>query len=405
MPITQLTPHVGDFPQIKAQDIMPATLKHNQRGWYVEYKCFNPLTMRSERVRENLNKLRRRMSPTEFQRFSRTYVCNINVRLAAGWSPFAAPTQTADSFKTIDQAFADYRSAKLGDYEKSTRTCYESLIRIFMAWLTSKSAGNCYISTITKPVALRFMDDRGKTLSNNGFNSDLKKYRSIFGWFQDRGYLTENPFADIKSKKKQEKKRIPISIEVQKKVSEWCLQNRPGMLLVLYLIYNSLIRPKEICGLQVKHVNLEDHYILIPAEIAKTDKTRCAPLPEDVCAFLRSWQLQQYPTNYYLIGADYTPSRKPAYIGKYKKDWEALRKQLNIPEEMQLYSWKDTGITDMFRTGIDALTIMNAAGHTDLSTTTKYCQLDRDSMISEVINKAPVVGTKNPHVDSWGLES
>lgn len=393
MPTLQQSSHV-EVPYIPAQSVMPAVLKYNQRGWYVEYKAHNPLTMRSERVRENLNKLRNRMTATEFKKFAHTYVCNINVRLATGWSPFVAPSQTADSFKTVQQAFDDYRRAKLQDYEKSTRVCYESLLRIMQEWLNRQSAGSCYISSITRVVALRFMDDRAKTLSNNGFNSDLKKYRSIFGWFKDRGYVPENPFADVKPKKKQEKKRVPISIEVQRLVADWCMQNRPGMLLVLYLIYNSLIRPKEITMLQVKHVRLEDHYILVPADVAKTDKTRCAPLPDDVCAFLRSWNLEQYPGNYYLVGSDYVPSQKPAYMGKYKKDWEQLRKILNIPEEMQLYSWKDTGITDMFRTGINSLAIMGAAGHSDLSTTSKYCQLDVDSMISEVREKAPEIGKK-----------
>lgn len=397
MPIAQNFSHVSDAQIIRAQDTMPATLKHNQRGWYVEYKCYNPLTMRSERVRENLNKLRGRLSAAEFQKVARTYVCNINVRLAAGWSPFVATTQSADSYKTVTTAMQDYAAAKLKDYEKSTRTCYESLIRIFLAWLSDQHAGSCMISTITHPIALRFMDHRARTLSNNGYNSDLKKYRSIFGWLHERGYLEANPFADIKPKKKQEKIRRPITPEIQRRVADWCLENRPGQLLVLYLIYNSLIRPKEIAMLRIADVCLQDHYIQISAAVAKTDTSRRAPLTDDVCQFLQSWHLEQYPQNYYLIGSDYTPSKKPAYIGKYKKDWEKLRHQLDIPTEMQLYSWKDTGITDLFRQGLDALTIMTAAGHHDLATTTKYCQLDSDSMIEKVRGSARRISkTKAP---------
>lgn len=371
--------------------VLPAVVKHNSRGWYVEYYAYSPLTCKTERVRENLNKLRKRMPAADFQRAARTYCANLNARLAGGWSPFVAPGVSAEAYKTVTQAMDDYRAHKFPDFEKSTRASYDSLINLLLRWLSDQHAAGAAISSITHQVALRYMDYRGATLSNNGYNTDLKKYRSIFGWLKERSYIAENPFTDIKPKKKQEKTRVPITPEIKRRVVDWCRQNNPGYLLMLHLIYNSLIRPKEIVGIQIKHVNLEDHYILIPADIAKTDQSRRAPLTADECRFLESWHLENYPQNYYLLGIDYVPSRKPTYNGKFKKDWEALRPVLDIPKEMQLYSWKDTGISDMFVAGIDALTIMRAADHKDLGTTTKYSRLGATQMIEAVREKAPSI--------------
>lgn len=51
---------------------------------------------------------------------------------------------------------------------------------------------------------------------------------------------------------------------------------------------------------------------------------------------------------------------------------------------MQLYSLKDSGITELLESGLDALTVMKAADHHDLTTTTKYASHRDNNMISKV---------------------
>ena len=100
---------------------------------------------------------------------------------------------------------------------------------------------------------------------------------------------------------------------------------------------------------------------------------------------------RNYPPSWYLLGSDYVPSEKKCYHGKYKKDFIALKQRLRLPPEIQLYSFKDTGISDMFSAGLDALTIMRAADHHDLSVTTRYaCRADTD-MIARVRSSAPAL--------------
>ena len=67
----------------------PAILKHNARGFYVEFFVCHPDSGMSTRFRRNLNILRARMSYGDFLRQAHTICSNINARLATGWTPFA----------------------------------------------------------------------------------------------------------------------------------------------------------------------------------------------------------------------------------------------------------------------------------------------------------------------------
>ena len=61
-----------------------------------------------------------------------------------------------------------------------------------------------------------------------------------------------------------------------------------------------------------------------------------------------------------------------------------IRKACELPNDMQLYSLKASGITELLESGLDPLTVMKAADHHDLTTTTKYASHRDNDMINKV---------------------
>lgn len=372
---------------------LPAVLKQNTRGWYIEYAVYNPASGQNERVRQNLNVLRKRLSLAEFRRQASMIVCDINTKLAGGWSPFT-PATNVMQYVTLREAFDDYLRIKGRDLRKSTLVSYQSVIDILLRYLDDMHAGNCHASALTHYLAVRFMDylasdtdincRKKKALSNNAWNTYLKKYLAICSWLLEREYIKVNPFAGIKTKPKEDKRRQLITATDRAKLLEYLQRHNPNYIMVLHLIYNSLIRPKEIETIRIQDINLQEHWVCIPAKYAKTHKERYAPLVEQECKLLESWHLERYPKHYYLIGSDYKPSPTPTYHGKFKKDFMAMRKHLHLGDGVQLYSFKDTGISDLFAAGLDALTVMRAADHHDLTVTTRYAQQANTDMINKV---------------------
>ncbi len=51
---------------------------------------------------------------------------------------------------------------------------------------------------------------------------------------------------------------------------------------------------------------------------------------------------------------------------------DELRENLSLPKEMQLYSLRDTGITDLLHAGIDQLTVQHHADHSSLDIQSIY---------------------------------
>lgn len=380
------------------RNFTPAVLKHNARGWYVEYFVYNPATGTNQRFRENLNKLRKRMTLAEFKHYTSITLSDINAKLMAGWSPLASNMSTMQYVRLVD-ALHDYSQSRKNDLRKSTMVSYQSVIDILCRYLEEIHAGDCLSGSFTHQLAIRFMDylqsptdnhgNKKTALSANAWNTYLKKYLAVFGWLVERDYCQQNPFSEIKKRPKEEKRRTVVPEATQENVIRYLQENdMQGYLMVIHLIYNSLIRPKEIEMLRVRDVNLEEHYIYISASVSKTHKERYAVLTDQECEMLREWHLENYPGMYYLIGSGYQPAYAPTFHGKFKKDWIKIRNDLHLPQGVQLYSWKDTGISDMFSQHINPLSIMNAAGHQNIEVTMRYAHIAADAMIKEVREKA-----------------
>lgn len=71
----------------------------------------------------------------------------------------------------------------------------------------------------------------------------------------------------------------------------------------------------------------------------------------------------------------------------YRIAWSKMREELDLPEEMQLYSLKDTGITDSLESGIPTIDVMKQAGHHDLRITTRYANHEDKKLASKTYEK------------------
>ena len=391
--------------RLKILGYKPATLKHDSNGWYILYYVYSPVTNKFERIRTKLNGVRENFKRlNDFRSYADKMVQDINLKLAGGWSPLIEQ-QNASLFKPMNLATEEFISIKKRELRQSTMVAYKSVLSILNNWIVEElHAPDCPASMFNHALAVRFMDflftepteeeilkaraqkkQPRKALSANAWNTYLKKYRAIFGWFEEHCYCKENPFERIKTKQKEEKRRGLIPAEVRGQIFDYCEENMPNYILVCMLIYYSLIRPKEIALIQLRDIHLDEGYILIPVEKAKTHIERAAPLSPELIERLKAMHLEKYPQDYYLLGTEYVPSEAPAYHGKYKKDWMKIREALHLPQEMQLYSFKDDGITEMIDDhNMNIHLVQQAAGHQDVTTTMKYARKIDPNMIEKI---------------------
>ncbi|MCL1867758.1 MAG: hypothetical protein FWF72_02250, partial [Paludibacter sp.] len=90
------------------------------------------------------------------------------------------------------------------------------------------------------------------------------------------------------------------------------------------------------------------------------------------------------PKDFYIFGADLKPAKTKIGNGRFGYHWRKLREALKLPATMQLYSFRDTGIYEMLKSGIDDLTVMQHADHSSLNITTIYANHADAQLIDKI---------------------
>ena len=372
------------------RNYFPAVLKHQRsHGWVIEYYAIDPEGV-MRRMVVKMNSMRKRFAlAADFKAHCNMVVCNINAKLAGGWTPFGEQQNTR-LYTPIDAVLDEYLSEKAEELRPDTMVNYRSFAKVFLTWINQICPG-AHCSLFNKVMAVKFMDYLRDThkLSGRAWNNRLKQARAFFSWALEKCYVAQNPFATIKTKREQPKKRIMIPKDTRARISAYFASRIPQYNVLMQLVYSALIRPKEAWRLKIANINLSEGYISVFSEESKTHYSRIATLVpklrEDIAHMISGAKQDDY-----LFGKNYTPGAKQIVYSRFRKEWDTMRQALKLPQEMQLYSLRDTGITEMLKSGIDALTVMQHADHHDLSMTTRYANHADPRLVETISAKAPM---------------
>lgn len=455
-----------DFFQVcQPKSYLPAAIRHNKAGWFVEFYAFNPLVQKRSRVKYRLNKYRQKFRTCqEFRVWTNQLCYSINTKLASGWSPFGEPmmptmtTASTTIHQTIAMPMTDmpinaptmpqvpmvsqtmmptsapastpvqvsasaptpkkksradeplvkvldkFIDEKSGELRETTLRTYKSFCRNIKAW-TQKNYPQIKASEFGQEQALEYMEyvaagsnstdnvvakrhDDG-TLSARSYNNNLKQGRLVFSWAVSNCYAVDNPFAKIKVKREEEKQRILVPQEVRAKIGDYFREKNTAMLIVCDLTYSTLLRPIEISRIQIKYINIDEEIITMPGDKTKNHKNRVCRISPQILPVLREYVHGASPDDYLLADGSWRCGKVPMHVHTFSKTWDRMRKDLGLPKEMQLYSLRDTGINNMLKSGIDPLSVMQAADHHDLSMTTRYANHADPDLFKKLNELAP----------------
>lgn len=307
----------------------------------------------------------------------------------------AADTPIYNKGITLVELVDRFLQAKEKVVRKDTMRSYSNYAKLFKTYLEeylpgitaqdfSRADAQAYMAFREEEIA-KVKAKRGDTTDTSArtINNHIKAHRLFFAWGIEEELVTNNPFAQLKLQRNEEKRRDLITDSALIKIKEHLTNtDQRGFLLVCMLIYSGFIRPKEIRELRIKDIHLKDHCIIVPPEVSKNHCSRVVGLTPEIESLILSLHMDVLPLNYYICGKDLGPNAEPAPAASYSKAWLNVRRELNLPETMQLYSLKDTGITTMLENGVPAIDVMKQAGHHDLSMTTRYAN-HRDTRIAQ----------------------
>ena len=337
--------------------------------WLIVYYAKDPQSDKLVRFRNRVPKM---SNKKERLRFAQKMIDTLNEQLYSGWSPYMG---NLTEVKTIDYCFDYYLktlSKELSDgvKRKSTYNNYKYFITAFTEYLSIYQKNVKFISDISTLICDHFLDRIyiEKEKSARTYNFYLMCMRTFFNFCLSKGFIKESPVKNTKTKSIKEKTRVVLN---EKEKAKLALLKEENFHFYVFCMttYYCFIRPNELKKLKVENVNIEKNYITIPSSISKNRKTENVTIPNIFIEELKE-HIGKASKDLFLFGKKFVPGKQAVTNLFYH--WEKVRKEYHFRKEVQFYSLKDTGITDMLNAGVPAIKVRDQARHSDLSITEIY---------------------------------
>ena len=359
---------------IPYQDYLPAHLSTG-KTWYIAFSVRDPQTGKMHRKRQKLNHI----PLSSRKKIAKMMMAEINSRLALGWNPFVTASN-AKSMITLENALDMFLKIKGKEAEENTMRSYNSYVKSFRKWLgESGISTGVFPGQIDRMVAMSFMEslDDNDKISPRTYNNYLSFLQILFNWMTERGFISENPFAKIPKKPKKltkKKRRLFTPSELNTLISYLSREN-PEYLAACLFCYGCLMRPKEIVMIKWSDINLDGQLVHIRSEVAKNDKDSYRTIPDSLVQILKN--LNSTNRDNYVFGFhddwDFKSGPKKMCSRKLASYWSRnVRLACGFSDDLQFYSLKDTGITDMLNSGVPVNLVQQQADHSSLAMTSIY---------------------------------
>ena len=343
--------------------------------WFVYFYVRSPKTGKLQRVRYKINRIH---NVKDRKKWALKMMDALDQRLTMGWNPLleeAAPKSMTGMFAALD----DFLAAKSKESEENTMRSYRSFVANLKKWLRlHRFTDTSMVASFTDDMATALMTEVEDQVGAKTYNNYLNFYKGLFIWLQNKGYAVSNPFAKFSKKPRRltkKKRRLLTDAELQR-LFDYCKQGRPEHYPLCLMTYCCLVRPKELALLKCADVDIERQRVHIRAEIAKNDNDSYRTIPSVALDAFKKLDLSH--PEYYLFGKNkgtdnFSPAMMPICSRKIANWWNAyVRPACGFGQDVQFYSLKDTGITNMLVDGVPINLVQQQADHYSVAMTAVY---------------------------------
>ena len=387
-------------------DYQPAVLHEWASGWQIEYWVINPSAQEFEKKRIRVEKIKNRLGEKGARQHIGRMCAGINAKLRRGWNPYQelAGRKSMHKLSSAINMFLKLkkRDVDTGSFRSDGLRTYSSQLNMLKTWLTKRSLQDTLVGSFQKRHALDYLEFvyMEKKVGARTYNNYVALLRTFWNWMIQNDYCIENIFNAIKKKPTTRKERVVIPPDCDEKIMTYFRAHAPEMEMVCALVYNSFMRPAEIARTKIHDIYPDKNAIHLSKEKTKNKHERWCLLPPYVTDLMQRLGVFACPGECYLLSTDLKPGVKKIETRDIDKYWSAMRIAAGIPPEMKLYSYRDTGITDMKKMGHANIFIQSITGHLNEAEINTYSHLPDPRAMRFIMNEAPELGRREPQKKS-----
>lgn len=294
--------------------------------------------------------------------YAQKIISQLNLLLAAGYHIKKECTQ--ESAKSLTRAFQAAFDIKRNQIAAVSYTTYKTIVDRFVEYIKATKHSDLCTDIDKKTVSL-FIDYYQKKykVSNTTRNNIQTYLSSIFNLMVERGDIPSNPARGIKKLTVKSASYEIFSTEQIKAIMSWMQHNDEILYLYCQCIYYTFIRRKELQRLQVKHFDLKNQMIYIPANISKNRKSESVYIPDylnkKLAAYFKGHSGSMIA--FTAEGVGNSVAHKNYWTYRHQKALDAC-----LIKGPTLYSWKHTGVCNAHLQGVSVIQTMQQCRHSSL---------------------------------------
>lgn len=369
-------------------DYVPAELSEG-KTWYIHYYVKHPITKELIRKRNRVKPLK---SITERRRLAKQMIKNINDKLASGWNPFFED-KNSKQFQLLFDAFSVFINRKKvelkdNNLRKDTYRTYNYRLNALQKFITKKYDKPLFCFELNRDLINEFLDHVRYNLGNSAKTRDnyLSFCVTLCNFLVEKNYIIENPCLKISKSNRKVKTRKVIPNDTKQIIFSHLEQNHKNFYIVCLMCYYCLVRRTEISKLKVANINFKKNILTVDGESSKNRRTQNVTIPNVLKELLMNHVKDASLDDYIFSADEFSAGKKRLNPDRITKEWIRLRNKLNFPKEIQWYSLKDTGITDLLKSGVPLISVRDQARHHSSKQTDEYTPRDLMENDQKILN-------------------
>ncbi len=345
------------------------------KTWYVYFYFTDQLTGQKKQFRYKfgINQLK---TKREREREAGGIITALHLKLTEGWNPITDKVDKDDHQDvTISQALNDILSIKKAFITPRSFKTYSDQLNLFYKWLQIRKFDKLFVQNFTNFYARQYFDWllRDKKYCGKTHNGHLNTLRSFFNSLHDRQIISISPIAGIKKLPEEQGKNTTYSMDEEKRITDHLLKNDYRFYFATRFVKYCFFRRSELAKLQVKHIKWENKTIVVPSESAKSRIQDSVTISKSLEKIIEKMGILELDPDMYVFGKNFVPAvKKLCRVDDFSDRQREINRELKIKPECTFYSWKHTGVVELYNIVKDPYVVMRQCRHSDIKITMIY---------------------------------
>lgn len=304
-------------------------------------------------------------------------------------STLKSHTENAGARLTLDEALQKVlNSAASESYRPRTLSDYRKVWAWTFGTLNDELGANIqYVDEVTLDHLRKYVRvclDRGNSAGT--VNVRVRAIKAMFNRLAKEGYITENPATQLQ-KLRQDEKTLNVfgTAEIKRLLSVIDKSTYAGFrdYCAILLGYDAGLRGCEINALEITDIDFDNNVIMLPGAKNKNRRSRAVPISESLAKLLR--QLIEESREFFGSNIRYvflTNDGERMAEGRIRSRMHEYGKRagLNGTIRVSPHTLRHSFATRWLNNQGDLVTLSRILGHTDLSTTKRYLNINLDDI-------------------------